>query len=170
MDFDAMAYPDMFEINRTSYKGRRDRKKSEVSIPYTDAPSVEIGDVVIQRNGPNLIELRVTDVDYLENSSLEIGTNHPHILTLDVENMTSAPHKTPRSQPSIQIGSVSGHQVQVGSHNTQTVNISLAEVVRQVAAADDPNAKGLMQQLLENNTVAAIVGAGATALIGVLGA
>ncbi|WP_457356267.1 hypothetical protein [Roseateles sp. P5_D6] len=169
MDFDEMAYADTFEINGVSFKGSRDRHKKEVSIPYTDAPTVRIGDVIVQQAGANRIELKVLDVEFLAGGSLEIGTHHPHILNLSVENLTSAAHRTAPAPSAIHIGSMSGHQVQVGSHNSQVVTVSLAEVVKQVAAANDPQAKGLMRQLLENNTVAALLGAGAAGLIAMLG-
>lgn len=170
MDFDATAYPDTFEIRGASYKGQRNRKTSEVLIPYTNAPHVDIGDLISQRTSTSTIEFKVVDLEFLEGASLDVGTVHPHMLTLSVENITSAAHRTPKSPLAIHIGSVSGHQVQVGNQNTQIANISLAEVVKQVAAADDSQAKGLMRQLLENNTVAAIVGAGTSALVGILGA
>jgi hypothetical protein len=169
MDFDAMAYPDIFMIGGAEHKGQRDRKKGEVLIPYTKPPTVQIGDRIVQRNGPNTVELQVLDVDYLEGGSLGVGTNHPHMLTLSVKNLTSAAHH-PAPPAAIHIGSVSGHQVQVGNQNTQVVNITLEEVVKQVATAGDPEAKSLLRRLLENNTVAAIVGAGVAGLIGTIGA
>ena len=167
MDFDEAAYPDDFEIAGAVYKGSRDRKKGEVQIPYTDPPIVKIGDVIVQRNGPNEYQLKVLDADYMKDSSLEIGTNHPHILSLSVQNLaTAALH--PRPAASVHIGSVSAQQVQIGDHNAQTMTVTLAEVVRKVAAGNDHEAKSLLKRLLENNTVAAVVGAGATALLGLL--
>lgn len=169
MDFDALAYPDVFEISGAQYKGQRNRQKSEVLIPYTVAPDVRIGDVVNQKAGANIIQLKVVDLDFLEGGSLGVGTSHPHMLTLNVENLTAASHRAPASPSTIHIGSVSGHQVQVGNQNTQLASISFAEVVKQVAAQNDPHAKGLLRQLLENNTVSAIVGAGTSALLTILG-
>lgn len=169
MDFDAVAYPDTFEIGGVSYKGQRDRKKSEVLVPYTSPPTVDIGDTIVQRTGPSSIHLKVIDVNFLEEGSLGVGTKHPHMLTLQVENLTAARHQSPGA-PTIQIGTVSGQQVQVGSQNSMAFHISLAEVVRQVAESGDPKAKSLMREVLENNTVAAVVGAGVSALIGALGA
>jgi hypothetical protein len=169
MDFDAMAYPDTFEIGGVSYKGVRDRKKSEVLVPYTQTPTVDIGDTIVQRTGPSSIQLKVVDVSFLEDGSLNVGTQHPHMLTLHVENLTAARHTTAAS-PSINIGTLSGQQVQVGNQNSMAVHISLSEVVRQVSESGDPKAKSLLRALLENNTVAAIVGAGVSALIGALGA
>lgn len=170
MDFDAMAYPDIFVIGGAQHKGQRDRSKCEVLIPYTSPPGVQIGDRITQRNGPSTVELQVLDADFMEGGSLGVGTNHPHMLTLSVKNLTSAAHQPPPSPSSIHIGSVSGHQIQVGNQNTQVVTISLEEVVKQVAAANDPEAKNILRKFLENNTVAAIVGAGATALISAIGA
>lgn len=170
MNFDTMAYPDTFEIGEVSYKGRRDPKKSEVMIPYTEVPTVTIGDQLVQRSGPSVIHLKVVDVSYLEGGSLNVGTNHPHMLTLAVENMTSSEHRTPQNPTAIHIGSISGQQVQVGNQNTQITNITLSEVIQRVASSGDAEAKGLLSKLLQNNTVAAIIGAGATTLLGALGA
>ncbi len=167
MDFDKMAYPDDFEIAGAVYKGQRDKRKGEVLIPYSEAPTVNVGDTIVQKNGPNVFKLLVTDADYLQESTLGIGTKHPHMLTLTVQNLASEAVK-PKQAPTFQIGTLSAQQVQIGDGNVQTITISLAEVVRQVASSKDSEAKGLLRQLLENNTVAAVVGAGATTLLGLL--
>lgn len=83
------------------------------------------------------------------------------MLTLTVENMTAASHQTP-PPASVSIGSINAEQVQVGSHNQQITNITLHEIVQKVAQQGDAEAKGLLRQLLENPTVSAVVGAGAT--------
>lgn len=168
MDFDALAYPDIFEIDGKPYKGARNRAKSEIKIPYTDAPNVTLGSHVTQNSGPNTIYFKVLDVSYLEGGSLYVGTLHPHILTIFVENMTSAAHATPPQPTAFNIGSISAQQVQVGNQNTQVSNITLSEVVQRVASSEDNEAKNLLVKLLGNNTVSAIVGAGASALLGVL--
>ena len=49
-----------------------------------------------------------------------------------------------------------------------SVNISITELVEKVANSGDPQAKSMLKQLLENSTVASIVGAGASALLGLL--
>lgn len=167
MDFDKMAYPDDFVLGSAVLKGARNRKTGEVQIPYTDAPVIRVGDVIVQRNGPNEHRLEVTDVDYQLHSSLEIGTPHPHILSLTVRNL-AAKALEPKPAPSLNIGSLSAHQVQIGDNNKQSLTVSLAEVVKHVASTNDPEAKNLMRQLLENSTVAAVVGAGASALLGLL--
>lgn len=170
MDISDMVYQDTFSIAGKPHKGMRDRKKSEVLIPYTDAPAIAIGDTIIEQSGPNSIELQVMDVNYQPGGSLNVGTRHPHMLTLSVRNNTAAKHQPAAAPSSIHIASVTGHQVQVGNHNHQISNITLSEVVKQVAMSSDPEAKGLMKKVLENNTVAAIVGAGASALLTSFGA
>ena len=66
------------------------------------------------------------------------------------------------------IGSVTGEQVQIGESNHLLVNISFIELVQKVAKSDDTQAKSMLKKILENSTVASIVGAGASALLGLL--
>lgn len=167
MEFDELAYPDDFVLGGTVMKGARNRKTGDVQIPYTHPPAVRIGDIITQRNGPNEFQLHVTDVDYKQSASLEIGTTHPHILALTVQNLATQA-VLPKHPPSIQIGSLSAHQVQIGDNNRQSLSMPIGEVVKQVAATNDSEAKGLLRRLLENNTVSAVVGAGTTALLELL--
>jgi hypothetical protein len=168
MDFDAMAYPELFIISGIEYKGRRDSTKQQVLIPYTDEPDLTIGDEITQKLGKNDITLKVLDISLLPGGSLDIGTNHPHMLTLSIDNITSNQHKPKTSQNTFNIGSVSGSQVQVGENNHLIVNISITELIEKVAHSDDPKAKSILRDLLNNSTVASIVGAGASALISLL--
>ncbi|HBD5328544.1 TPA: hypothetical protein RZA35_000662, partial [Escherichia coli] len=94
--------------------------------------------------------------------------NHPNMLTLYIENITGNEHMTPTKSNTFNIGSISGDQVQIGEHNHMLVNISITELVEKVAKSGDVQAKSVLKQLLENSTVASIVGAGASALIGLL--
>ncbi|MDR8444842.1 hypothetical protein FPK32_25700, partial [Acinetobacter baumannii] len=77
-------------------------------------------------------------------------------------------HRTAKSMNTFNIGSGSGEQVQIGESNHMLVNISITELVEKVAKSGDPQAKSMLKQLLENSTVASIVGAGASALLGLL--
>ena len=158
-----MSYPDRFLIAGVEYEGVR--RRGEVSITYSDAPIVKIGDFVMQRNGPNWHSLEVLDVNYIENGSMGIGTEHSHLLRLNVQNV-AAQFLQPKPVQSINI--VSAQQVQIGDNNSQMVTVTLSDVVRSVAAGDDAEAKSLLKRLLENNTVAAVVGAGVSALLGLL--
>jgi hypothetical protein len=69
----------------------------------------------------------------------------------------------------INIGSISGQQVQVGNQNTQNVvTISVQELVEKIARSSDPKAKSLLKSLLENSTAGGIIGAGVSGLLGLL--
>lgn len=169
MDFDAMAYPEKFTIAGIEYKGRRNSTEKKVLIPYTEEPDITIGDEITQKLGKGEISLKVLDMSFLPGGTLNVGTKHQHMLTLKVENLTANEHKPkPSSQNTFNIGSVSGSQVQIGESNHMLVNISITELVDKVAKSGDPQAKSMLKQLLENSTVASIVGAGASALLGLL--
>lgn len=168
MNFDALAYPDNFVIDGVEYKGKREAGKKKILIPYSDEPSIKIGDLIIQKSGKNDINLKVLDVSFLEDGSLKVGTKHPHMLTLQIDNLTSGEHSPKSSQNTFNIGSVSGSQVQIGESNHLIVNVSITELVEKVAASDDKDAKYTLKKLLENSTVAGIIGAGASALFGLL--
>ncbi|CAH3346453.1 hypothetical protein ACPH7A_001449 [Enterobacter roggenkampii] len=169
MDFDAMAYPEKFTIAGTEYKGRRNSTEKKVLIPYTEEPDISIGDEITQKLGKGEISLKVLDMSFLPGGTLNVGTNHPHMLTLKVENLTANEHKPkPPSQNTFNIGSVSGTQVQIGERNHLIVNISITELVEKVSQSQDPQAKSLLKDLLNNSTVASLVGAGASALLALL--
>ncbi|MEW6660002.1 MAG: hypothetical protein AB1424_15195 [Thermodesulfobacteriota bacterium] len=168
MDFDAMAYPNIIMIAGVEYKAQRNMSEGQVLIPYTKEPDVGIGDVIIQISGSREIELKVLDVSFLEGGSLNVGTKHPHMLTLQVENITANAHKTHSGKSTFNIGSISSQQVQVGNHNYQTVNISVQQLVEEIAKSSDQEAKSLLRKLLENSTVGSLIGAGASALLGLL--
>ncbi|MEM5528070.1 hypothetical protein WN093_04495 [Gammaproteobacteria bacterium AS21] len=168
MNFDELAYSEIIYIEGQEYKAKRDMNKGTVSIPYTDEPDVGIGDVITQKSGKRKISLKVLDASFLKDGTLNIGTKHPNVVKLKVENTTTKAHKEPAQPSTINIGSVTGEQVQVGNNNTQTVNISVQQLVEEIAKTNDPEAKGLLKKLLENSTVGSLVGAGASALIGLL--
>jgi hypothetical protein len=100
---------------------------------------------------------------------LEMSPNHmPRIFKgVNFNSWGQAMNPVQNNNP-VNIGSLNAQNVQIGSQNTQITNLSLAEVVKQVAAQNDAQAKGLLRQLLENSTVSAIVGAGTSALLGML--
>jgi hypothetical protein len=168
MDFDKLAYPETLTIADVEYKAQRNMSKGQVLVPYTDEPDVGIGDVITQKSGKREIHLKVIDALFLEGSSLEIGTKHPHILTLKVENTTSQPHLTKHGASIFNIGSINGENVQVGNSNTLTTKVTIQELAEELAKSDDPEAKSKMKELLQNSTVGSLIGAGASALIGML--
>ncbi|NRA87641.1 MAG: hypothetical protein HRU28_09640 [Rhizobiales bacterium] len=168
MDFDKLAYPETIYIDGVDHKGKRDMSKGQLLIPYSNEPDLGIGDIIVQKSGKRKINLKVIDASFLEGGSLNVGTRHPHMLTLKVENTTAQTHILSNQPSIINIGSVSGEQVQVGNHNSQISNISLQTLVEHVAKNGDDEAKSTLKTLLQNSSVASLVGAGASALLGAL--
>ena len=168
MDLDAMAYPEIITVAGVEYKGARNTSNGQVRIPYTDEPDVGIGDVIMQKSGSREIALKVLDVSFLTGRSLNVGTEHPHMLILEVENTTASAYKTASQSSTFNIGSISGEQVQVGNNNLQTVNVSIKQLSEEIAKSADPEAKSLLKKLLENSTVGSLIGAGASTLLAML--
>lgn len=168
IDFDNMSYPDTVTIKDTDYKSKRDINKSILLIPCTTLPDLSIGDVVVQKNGNAEVDLKVIDMSFVPGGTLLIGTSHPNLITAKIENMTSDKHKKPESVSAINIGSLNAQQVQVGNNNSLNVTITLERLVKEIAQTGDPDAKSFMRKLLENSSVAGIIGAGASALLGLL--
>lgn len=167
-DFDKMSYPDIFLISGKEFRGIRNTDENQVNIPFTDEPQIELGDILIQKIGTHELNLKVIDLSILENGTMKVGTTHPHLLTLAVENLSSEAHRTAKSMNTFNIGSVSGEQVQIGESNNLVVNITLQELVEKISKSDDPEAKSLLNKLLNNSTVSGVVGAGASALFSYL--
>jgi hypothetical protein len=142
--------------------------KGELLIPYTEEPDVGIGDIITQKSGKREIHLKVLDASFLKGGSLNVGTKHPHMLTLKVENTTAQAHMTNSQNSTINIGSVSGEQIQVGNHNSQVTNINFQQLVEHVARSQDEEAKSTLKSLLQNSTVVSLLGAGAAALLNLL--
>lgn len=58
--------------------------------------------------------------------------------------------------------------IQIGDQNVQITNISIKQLVEHVAKGEDKDAKSKLKDLLENATVASLIGAGTTKLLGLL--
>lgn len=61
-------------------------------------------------------------------------------------------------------------EFQIGNENSQIININVQELAEQVAKSDDTEAKGLLRQLLGNETVSGIIGEGVSTLLGIISA
>ncbi|MBU4629210.1 hypothetical protein HRJ41_17160 [Pseudomonas sp. BF61] len=168
MDFNAMAYPDVILLGSNEYKAKRNIADSTLLIPYTDEIDVGIGDVILQKMGGREVSLKVLDASFSQGGTLGIGTAHPDLVKLKVLNLTADEHKSKEVNSVINIGNLHGEQVQVGNHNSQTVTISLQHLVEAVAKSKDEEAKGILRKLFENSTVASVVGAGLSGLIGLV--
>jgi hypothetical protein len=168
MDFAKLAYPEVITIAGVEYKAQRNISEEQVLIPYTEEPDVGIGDVIAQKSGKREIFLKVIDLSFVEGGSLNVGTKHPHMLTLKVQNTTAQPHLPQSNSSTFNIGSVSGNNVQVGNGNSLSVNITLKELTENIAKSGNEEAKSKLKEFLSNNTVASVIGAGVAGLIALL--
>lgn len=75
--------------------------------------------------------------------------------------------KIAKQDGGIVVGTVNASTVQIGHENSHTTNINmtLQHLAQQVAASQDPEAKGLLRNLLNNATIGALLGAGATEVL-----
>lgn len=165
MDVGLMGYPDMILIEEQEHQAWRNINEGIVFIPYTSEPDIGIGDTIKQRLGQREIFLKIIDLTFERNITHKEGTEHLNLAIVKVENMTSKKHKTQKPNNTINIGSISGEQIQVGNDNSQVVNVSIQQLVEELAKSSDSEAKSLLTKLLENSTVGSLIGAGASTLI-----
>ncbi|MCG9741668.1 hypothetical protein [Vibrio alginolyticus] len=106
---------------------------------------------------------------YSDLKSLGIGLGNGN-MTIIGDKRIMLVEKEESPMPQINIGSISSSNgnVQVGNNNAQVANVNIQEIVEKVAASDDAEAKNVLKSLLENKTVASIVGVGLSSLIGLL--
>lgn len=113
-------------------------------------------DRILRGDGFNFPEKK--DITGLAESMRHIISSHA-----EIEKMK----KPTSNSPIINIGNLSGNGIQVGNNN-QINHINIQQLVEEIAKSNDPQAKSMLRQLLENSTVASLVGAGASALLGLL--
>ena len=63
---------------------------------------------------------------------------------------------------------IDSKNVQIGDHNTQNVTINVQKLVEAIAESNDHEAKSMLKSLLENSTVASVIGAGVSSLISLI--
>ena len=71
----------------------------------------------------------------------------------------------------IEIGSITGGNQQLGNDNTKNnndINIDLKTLINQIEKSDDEEAKGKLRDLLNNSTVASIIGASIPAVMQII--
>lgn len=73
-----------------------------------------------------------------------------------------------QAAPNVNFSGLSNPQIQIGNNNNQLMQISVQQLVEQIAHSGDKEAKSLLLKVLENSTVASIIGAGASALFSLL--
>jgi hypothetical protein len=94
---------------------------------------------------------------------------NPKITFKGREHLKNIKNPTPNQHaPTIHINSVTNSPFQIGDKNTMTTNITLSELVEKVSQTDDPDAKSKLKELLNNSTVANLIGVAASTLIAML--
>jgi|APLak6261659701_1056019.scaffolds.fasta_scaffold28832_2 hypothetical protein len=121
---------------------------------------ININDVIVRPLPNGKEELyTVTRADFREDFGPILGG-------FDITLMKQQQIKESKNQqPSFNIGTLNAQNVQVGNENSQTINITVQQLVEQIAKSNDAEAKNLLKQFLENSTVANIIGAVASTLL-----
>lgn len=166
---DTFFYPDLIVINGTEYGAQKDADTGKVSIPCREMPDIDYGMVVEQKVGNKTHELKITDYQFREGHSLGVGTNFPNMLEIKTTNELAEKHRPKTGGSTVNIGSITSDNVQIGDNNVQLHNATIKEIVEHVSNSGDGEAKSKLRGLLENPTVSSLVGAGATALLTMLG-
>ncbi|RUR43386.1 hypothetical protein ELY37_16850 [Vreelandella populi] len=164
---DTFFYPDIVMIEGMEF-GAQKNSAGKLLIPCGDMPDIDFGKIIEQKIGNKLIPLKITDYQFREGHSLGVGTNLPNMLELETVNTLAEQHKPKTSSSTVNIGSITSDNVQIGDHNVQLHNATIKEIVEHVSKSDDPEAKSKLKSLLENPTVSSLVGAGVTALLAML--
>ncbi|MEG0056789.1 MULTISPECIES: hypothetical protein [Bacteria] len=152
---DDFFYPDKFEYKGITYKGQRSSNKLLILIDNEDCP-FDIGGVVIQKVGSKERAFKVTEWEV--QTSLGIG-GKPFLADLAVISLDAIPKENPSGQTINFHGSVTAENLQAGNNNSLTQQISIEQLAKAINESNDPEAKGLLQKLLDNKTVAGILAA-----------
>lgn len=164
MDFESQFYPETYFIAGQEFEGTAPNGGS-VSIPYSVFPSVEVGATIHKKAGNSTVGLVVKDLSCHEDTTQNIGTKHNHLLMLTVE-FESERNKV--GSPIYNIGKLTGHNVQLGNNNSVKTNITVKDLIQQVAESSDEESKSKLASFLESPGAKLILGAGIQSLVGLL--
>lgn len=139
-----------FLINGREFCGRKD--KGKVYVPYSEEIEIDINDVFYEKTKSKEMELRVLDIkDYKKISGL-MDTFHENYVELEVENLTLTKNNINSQVVNIHNSNLS---------NTQIINNELVE-------RNNKDVKNRVFKVLENPTVAGIIGAVVAGVVGLL--
>ncbi|WP_110641820.1 RIP homotypic interaction motif-containing protein [Salinicola sp. CPA57] len=149
-----------------NYKTRVGSKGGHAASIYVDDINVSEGDTLI-RVLPNKKEEQYTilDVDYSPGLLDDIP---PH-WNLKLEKTSSLKRSSPA--PTSQTFHINNSQgIQIGDHNLQHIEASITGLIEKIDKAETSDAekdaaKGKIRQMLENPTVAAVLGSSAATLL-----
>jgi len=133
MNSGKLTYPEIVIIGGIAHNGKRNMSKGQILIPYTDAPSVRVGDVIVQKSDKQDIYLKVTGTSFSEDGSFGIGTDHPHLLALKVVNTSAQPQASNRTSSTAEVGSPPGGPNSDRQKRTKIKTISMQHFMKHVA-------------------------------------
>ena len=155
---------DVIKSNGDKFEGIKASVQDKETFINRSDILIEAGDL-LQRRASNgsISNYEVIDPGFhetFENIEAHYQIKHKNLSIKEAEKMIQS--------VTYNFGSISADQMQVGNNNSQHVTINMQQLVEKVAKSDDEEAKGLVRKLLENNTVASVLGASASVLIGLL--
>lgn len=132
MKSDKLTYPEIVIIDGIEHNGKRNMSKGQILIPYTDAPKVCVGDIIVEKSDKKDTYLEVTNTSFIEGGSFGVGTDHPHLLTLKVVNTSTQPQAAKKTPSSAGFSSAPGEQHIDNQKRTKIKTISMQHFMKHV--------------------------------------
>ncbi len=132
MKSNKLTYPEIIIIGGIEHSGKRNMSKGQILIPYTDAPNVCVGDVVVKKSDKKDTYLKVTGISFIEDGSFGIGTDHPHLLALKVANTSTQPQALKNTSSTAEVSSVPGEENIDSQKRTKIKTISMQHFMKHV--------------------------------------
>ena len=129
---DKLTYPEIIIIDGIEHNGKRNMSKGQILIPYSDAPNVCVGDVIVMKSDKRDVYLKVTDTSFIEDGSFGVGTDHPHLLALKVANTSAQPQASKKSASTAEVSSAPGVQNIDRQKRTKIKTISMQHFIKHV--------------------------------------
>jgi len=99
MDPNERAFPETFVVGGHACAGAWDAERYKVRIPCTAQPGVQVGDLIVRQSDTGNVQLRVVGLRFVEGEGSRIGAEQPHLLTLDVEDVTAVVFRSRKPRP-----------------------------------------------------------------------
>ena len=156
---------DLIKANGQRVEGIQASVLEKRTLIERDDIVIEPGDLLERKASNGSVSVyKVIDPGFRESH----GFGLPAHYNIKHQNLSVEEVKENPQNVTYNFGSISADQMQVGNNNTQNVTINVQELVKKVVESDDEEAKSKLKSLLENSTVASVVGAGISGLISLL--
>ena len=132
MKSDKLTYPEIIIIDGIELNGKRNMSKGQILIPYTDAPNVCVGDVIVIKSDKKDTYLKVTGTSFVEDGSFGVGTDHPHLLALKVANTSAQPQALKKASSAAEASTTPGEQNIGSQKRTKIKTISMQHFMEHV--------------------------------------